>query len=351
MMESIAVAVVGAGIIGRTHIDTLAQAGGIHLCAIVDPAPATAEIAKNHGVPFFGDIEALIGSGAAKGVIVASPNNTHVEIARRLLDAGLAVLLEKPVATTVAEGLELDMAVKAAAAPLLVGHHRRHNPIIKAARKAISEGAIGELVTANVNVTLTKPAAYFDVAWRTQPGQGGPLLINLIHEIDLLRHFFGDVTAVTALTSNVRRHLEVEDTAAAILEFEAGGIASCTITDAACGPWAWDVTAHENPARFPSHDVFAHAYSGTKAGLSLPDLTFWKHPDTPDWAHEMSSHRLPCTHADPYIAQLEHFAALIRGETEPLVSCRDGLANMQVVEAVKSSAQEGRRIELEAIFR
>ena len=213
-MESIPVAVVGAGIIGRTHIDTLAQAGGIHLCAIVDPIPTSAEIAEKHGVPFFGDIEALIGSGAAKGAIVASPNHTHVEIATRLLDAGLAVLLEKPVSTTVTEGLELDMAVKAAAAPLLVGHHRRHNPIIKAAKKAISEGVIGELVTANVNVTLTKPPAYFDVAWRKQPGQGGPLLINLIHEIDLLRHFFGEVKAVTAITSNVRRRFEVEDTAA-----------------------------------------------------------------------------------------------------------------------------------------
>lgn len=349
-MDSTPVAVIGAGIIGRTHIETLAQTDGIHLCGIVDPLPAAAELAENNGVPLFEDLDALIASGTAKGVIVASPNKTHVAIAKRLLEAGLAVLLEKPVSTTVAEGLELDAAVKAAAAPLLVGHHRRHNPIIKAAKKAISEGAIGALVTANVNVTLTKPASYFDIAWRKQPGQGGPLLINLIHEVDLLRHFFGDVKAVTALTSNARRNFEVEDTAAAILEFEEGGLASCTITDAACGPWAWDVTAGENPARFPSHDVFAHAYSGTEAGLSLPDLALWKHSGSPDWTHEMSRHRLPCTHADPYVAQLEHFSALIRGETEPLVSCRDGLANMQVIEAVQASARDGRRIELEAIF-
>ncbi|MCI5076493.1 Gfo/Idh/MocA family oxidoreductase [Oricola sp.] len=349
-MESIPVAVVGAGIIGRTHIETLAKSAGIHLSAVVDPVPAAAEIAESKGVPFFGTVEALIDSGVAKGVIVASPNDTHVAVASRLLEAGLAVLLEKPVATSVADGLGLDAVARTVATPLLIGHHRRHNPIIKAAKKAISEGEIGALVTATVNSTLSKPGSYFDVAWRKQPGQGGPLLINLIHEVDLLRHFFGEVKAVTALTSNAQRHLEVEDTAAAILEFEAGGIATCTISDAACGPWAWDVSAGENIARFPAHDVFAHAYSGTKAGLSLPDLVLWKHPGAPDWTQEMTRHRLPCAQADAYVAQLEHFAALMRGETEPLVSCRDGLANMQVIDAVKASARDGRRVELEAIF-
>lgn len=349
-MEQLPVAVIGAGIIGRTHIATLAKTERARLAAIVDPADSARALAAELGVPHFSDVASLINAGVASGAVVATPNETHVPLGQQLLQAGLPVLLEKPVATTIEEGLVLDRAMRDSGLPVLVGHHRRHNAKIKAAKAAIDSGAIGDLVTATVNVTLAKPAPYFDVPWRVLPGHGGPLLINLTHEIDLLRHFFGEVSAVTALVSNSRRKLGVEDTAAAILEFARGGIATCTITDAGCGPWAWDVSAGENPARFPAHDIAAHIYSGSAAGLSMPDMIVWDYDGSPDWTKEMRKSRLPYEDGDPYIAQLDHFAAVIRGETEPLCTCRDGLLNMQVTDAIKQSAKSSRRVELDAIF-
>jgi predicted dehydrogenase len=344
-MSELRIAVIGAGVIGRTHIETLGRAHGMRLSAIVDPFPEARAQAEAAGVPFFPDVEAMLDAGAADAAVVAAPNDAHLPLGLRLLEAGLPVLMEKPVANSLAEGRQLAEAVRRSGVPVLVGHHRRHNPIIRAAKKAIDAGALGELVSATVISTLTKPAPYF-VAWRLVPGQGGPLLINTTHEIDLLRHFWGPVESVTALVSHARGGRPVEDTAGIVLGFARGGIATITQTDAGCGPWAWDVTAGENRARFPAHDVMAHAYSGTRAALSLPDLTLWRHPGTPDWTQEMIPERLPREDHDAYVMQLEHFAAVARGEAAPINPVEDGLGTMEVIEAVRRSAAEGRRVEI-----
>jgi predicted dehydrogenase len=344
-LEQIGVAVIGAGAIGRTHIDTLIQMekagkGGLSFAALVEPAPAGQAFAKLHGVPCFADVAALIKSGVAQATIVATPNETHLPISEMLLTSGLPVLLEKPVAECLESALQLIALVDDTGVPLLVGHHRRHNPITKAAHAAIRSGRIGDLVMATVTCSLAKTPSYFDAAWRRTPGVGGPLLINLVHEIDLLRHFFGEVASVQAVASNLRRGFAVEDTAAVVLTFMDGGIATLCISDAATGPWAWDLSAGENPARFPAHDVSAHHYAGSRAGLSLPDLTIWQPDDEPDWTRKLKPSRLKMEPADPYMEQLLHFAHLIRHGGAPLVDVRDATANLIVLDAVRLAVKK-----------
>ncbi|MFT3691167.1 Gfo/Idh/MocA family protein [Paenirhodobacter sp.] len=335
--ETLNIAVIGAGVIGRTHIDTLERMPGMRLSAIVDPVAA-----ESCGVPCLPDVAALIASGLADAAIVATPNETHLPVSAALLRAGLPVLLEKPVAESLDSALRLIAVAEETGVPVLVGHHRRHNPITRAARDAIAAGVLGDLVMATVTCALAKPDPYFNAAWRRNPGAGGPLLINLVHEIDLLRHFFGEIATVQALTSNARRGFAVEDTAAVCLRFASGGLATLCISDAAAGPWAWDLTSGENPARFPAHPVSAHMYAGSKAGLSLPDLTLWRHPGAPDWTAEMVPERLAHTPGDPYEAQLAHFADLIRHGGTPHVSARDATANIIVLDAIRVAAETGR---------
>lgn len=341
MPQGITIAVIGAGVIGRTHIDTLARMEGMRLSALVDPAAGSQTLAESLGVPCLPDVSALIDSGLAQAAIVATPNETHLPVSEALLDAGIPVLLEKPVAESVESALRLIRAADRATVPLLVGHHRRHNPIIRAAHKAIRDGVLGDLVMATVTTTLAKPAAYFDAPWRRTLGAGGPLLINLIHEIDLLRHFFGEIASVQAMSSHARRGFPVEDTAAVCLSFAGGGLATLCISDAAVGPWAWDLSAGENRARFPAHTVSAHLYAGSKAGLSLPDLTLWQAQGSPDWTRELQPQRLAHVPADPYQQQLAHFAALIRDGGAPRVSVRDATANMIVLDAIGRAAATG----------
>lgn len=344
MATSIGIAVVGAGVIGRTHIGTLGRMDGMRLVAIVDPSPQSAELASSLSVPLLPDVGALIDAGLAQAAIVAAPNELHLPVSAALLRAGLPVLLEKPVAESLASAKQLIAVADETGIPLLVGHHRRHNPIIRAAKQAIDAGRLGDLVMATVTCALAKPASYFEAAWRRTPGAGGPLLINLIHEIDLLRHFFGEVAHVQALTSHGRRKFAVEDSAAVCLTFASGGIATLCISDAATGPWAWDLTAGENLQRFPAHAVSAHHYSGSRAGLSLPDLTLWEPEGEPDWTRKLKPTRLPVEPADPYEAQLAHFADLVRHGGVARVSARDATANLIVVDAIRESAASGARV-------
>lgn len=345
-MDDLKVAVIGAGVIGRTHIDTLSKAGGVALSAIVDPTPAARDLAAQRQVPYFTDIDALLAAGICDAAVIASPNDTHVALAERMLGAGIPILLEKPVASTLAEAAILAEVTARSGVPVLVGHHRRHNPLIKTAKRAITDGAIGPLVMATVTCAMLKQPDYFDVPWRRDPDQGGPLLINAIHDIDLLRHFFGEIATVQGTHSNATRGLDVEDTTAAILTFEQGGLATLALSDAAVGPWSWEVSSGENPGRFPKHDHITHLYSGREGGLSLPDLSLWTYEPGGDWTHPLTHRRLEAGTGDTYIAQAEHFCAVVRGEVKPLVTCDDGIRNMHVVAAIKRSAQTGRAVAL-----
>ncbi len=343
-MDQIAVAVIGAGAIGRTHIDTLARVPGMRLSALVEPAPAGPALAESLGVPCLTDVQALLDSGLAQAAIVATPNETHLPVSQALLCAGVPVLLEKPVAESLESALQLIAVGDRTGVPLLIGHHRRHNPIIRAAHRAIQGGALGDLVMATVTCSLAKPDGYFAAPWRSSKGAGGPLLINLVHEIDLLRYFFGEIADVQAIASHARRGFPVEDTAAVCLTFAKGGLATLCISDAAVGPWAWDLTAGENMARFPAHAVSAHHYAGTLAGLSLPDLTLWRPDGIPDWTRQLSPQQVPVSHGHPYEAQLAHFADLIRSGGAPRVSARDATANLIVLDAVRAAAETGHRV-------
>lgn len=344
MAGTTGVAVIGAGAIGRTHIDTLAAMEQLRLVALVDPAPSGQALANARGVPCLPDVAALIDSRIADAAIVATPNETHLPVSEALLKAGIPVLLEKPVAESLASALRLVTIAGETGVPLLVGHHRRHNPIIRTAREAIRGGRIGDLVMATVTCSLAKTPSYFEAAWRRTPGAGGPLLINLVHEIDLLRHFFGEIAAVQAIASHARRGFAVEDTAAVAMTFVDGGLATLCISDAATGPWAWDLSAGENLARFPAHSVSAHHYAGSRAGLSLPDLTLWEPDGEPDWTRKLRPSTLAFEAADPYTEQLLHFSKLIREGGEPLVSARDATANLIVLDAIRTAAERGQTV-------
>ncbi|WP_428624016.1 Gfo/Idh/MocA family protein [Sedimenticola sp.] len=348
-MDKLNIVVVGSGVIGRTHVDTLLRSESMRLAALVDPSPASMELAAALRVPHYPDVGALLNGKRLDGCIIASPNHTHVDIALSLLRAGVPVLLEKPLADQIGGARELLEAVRTSRVPLLLGHHRRHNPIIQVAKRAIDEGMLGDPVTAVVNAALLKPDAYFDTQWRKTPGQGGPVAINLSHEVDLLRHFFGEVESVQAVVSHRRRGFEVEDTCGSVMKFACGMIATLSVSDAASGPWAWDLTAGENPQRFPAHDTIAHQYSGSVGGLSLPDLRFWSYPSSPDWTAKMLSRQLPYVPTDVYAAQLVHFGELIRGQCDPMVSCEDGVRNMEVLEAIHLSSQQARTVQMKEV--
>ena len=335
--HELGIVVVGAGLIGKKHIELVSSVARLH--AIVDPAETARDLAASLDVPWFADLSECLGSNPPDGVIVASPNTLHLAHGTACLNAGLPVLIEKPLAETVVAGRALAELSANTGTPVLVGHHRRHSAVIDAARRVLAEGGLGRLVSVNAMFWLNKPADYFDVTWRSEPG-GGPTYINLIHDIDLLQHLCGPIVSVQAREANAVRGFQVEDTSAIILEFGNGALGTVTVSDAVSAPWSWELTAGENPA-YPRTDQSCYMIGGTKGSLSLPDLRIWSHEGAQSWWSPMATERLPVEARDPVEAQLHHFCEVIAGRTATLVSAEDGLRNIEVLDAIKTAARTG----------
>jgi len=337
------IAVVGAGLIGRRHIELIAASPSCTLAAIVDPAPGAVEVARNASVPVHGTLGELFAHARPDGVIIATPNRLHVQNALACIDAGVAVLVEKPVADTVEEGLRLCEIAERARAKVLVGHHRAHSPILAKARAIVQQGTLGSLVAAMGSAMFYKPDHYFHEApWRRQPG-GGPILINMIHEIGNLRSLCGEIVAVQAFASNATRGFPVEDTVAIGLRFASGALGTFLLSDTAASARSWEQTSRENKsyATYPDEDCYVIV--GTSGSLAIPTMRLKVYDRNEDrsWWKPFRTAVADVDRTDPLEHQLEHFCAVIRGEAKPLVTARDGLQNLRVTEAIARAARTG----------
>ncbi len=348
-MGKLQIAVAGAGLIGRTHIGLIQASNECRLTAIVDPAPGAVEIARAAGVPLHSTLSALFAREPPDGVIVATPNQLHVQNGLECIASRVAALIEKPIADSVAEGERLCDAAERAGAKILVGHHRLHSPLLATACAIVEQGTLGKLVAVTGSAMFYKPDGYFDEApWRRQPG-GGPILINLIHEIGNLRALCGEIVAVQAMASRATRGFPVEDTVAINLRFANAALGTFMLSDTAASPRSWEQTSQENKsyATYPDEDCYVIV--GTDGSLAVPTMRLKTYASKEDrsWWKPFQTAVAPIDRADPLARQLAHFCAVIRGEATPRVTARDGLANLRVTEAIAEAARTGTTINLD----
>jgi len=341
---SLRIAIAGAGLIGHRHAAALQPLKDAALCAIVDPAPIGQKVAQDYAVPHFASLTELIAQDRPDGIVLATPNQFHVENALECIAAGIPILVEKPLAIDLDGAAQIVAAASQANVSVLTGHHRRHNPLIARAKAVIENGQLGKITAVQASTWLCKPTEYFDVEWRRNKG-AGPVFINLIHDIDLLRHLCGEIISVHAMESNATRGFETEDTAVILLKFAGGALGTVTVSDAVVSPWSWELTARENPM-YPATDQACYQIGGTKGGLSLPNLSLWTHPGKNSWWEPISETKLVFDFEDPLVRQMQQFADVIAGKCDPLVSGAEGYKNQQVLEAVKKSAASGQTVHL-----
>lgn len=323
------IAVVGAGLIGRRHAEQAARHGA--LCAVVDPSEAGADVAAEFGAPHFAALQDCLAAIRPDGAIVATPNDLHRAHAIACMEAGVPVLIEKPIADTLDAADQIVEAIARTGTPALIGHHRRHNPIVKRAKTAIMEGALGDIVVVQGQFWLYKPDDYFDASWRRGAG-AGPTLINLIHDIDLLRHLCGEIIDISAMRSNRQRGLDVEDTAALTLRFENDALGAFTLSDSVAAPWSWEMSSAENPI-YPHRPGSCYRIGGTKGALSVPDLQLWTHDGPRSWLNPISAKSLKAASTDAFSLQFAHFLDVICG-AQPLIDASEGRASLRAVMSV-----------------
>jgi predicted dehydrogenase len=343
-LSKVRIALIGAGAFGQRHHLYLKQEPRCELVAIADPNPAAAEVAKAQGVPYFADYGAMLDSAKPEGAIIASPNALHAPMGIACAERGVHVLVEKPIADTLDAARSLATAAERAGIALLVGHHRRYNPVIEKAREIIRGGGLGRLTTVVALWLIRKPDNYFDVAWRREAG-GGPVLINLIHDVDDLRFICGEISSVQALTSSAVRGFPVEDTAVMAMRFASGALGTVTLSDTVPAPWSWELTSGESPV-YPQRPENCYLFSGTDGSLTVPKLELWSYRGEQSWNAPLVRETVEVVAEDPLTRQLRHFCEVIRGEATPRITGADAARTLAATLAVHEAARSGRTIEI-----
>jgi predicted dehydrogenase len=357
MSSKLNIAIIGGGLIGPRHAQSVLKTANAHLIALVDPAPHGPQTASSLNTTHYPSISGLLSSPhRPDAAIICTPNSTHVALSLELISAGIHVLVEKPISTSIPSGISLIDAAKKADVKLLVGHHRRFNPYLLAAKKAIEGKSLGRIIAVQGSWCLKKPDAYYDGIgeWRRNGESGGVVLINLVHEVDLLQYLLGPITLVSAIESSKTRGFDAEEGAAIALRFSSGVVGTFILSDAVASPWSFESGMGENPTipQVEKEDGAGGFYRimGTKASLSVPDLTRWSYDgrEESSWTEKLQKETLAVDRERiPFDLQVEHFVDVVRNGAAPSCAGSSALSAMVVCEAVKRAMKTGEPIKID----
>ena len=311
--------VMGAGLIGSRHVHAIKAHPVCQLAGVIEPDTSRHE---SGDVDYYTSLDEI--DKKIDGVVIATPTGLHFENAVNVIERGFHMLIEKPVTATPEEADRLASLLAPTSLHCLVGHHRRYHPSIQLLKKWIADNEIGTPITSSLIWAMRKPDSYFEGNWRAS--DGSPVMINLIHDIDLMRFILGDIIEVTGFGSaHCRQESRIESGAVA-LRFVSGLCATISFADSAVSPWGFEAGTGENPhIGTTGQDMWW--ITGRDGSISFPSLTRWG--GAQDWSQPAQPVEFTSDVTVPLTAQLDHFAAVIKGEEAPLITVSDAAASLK----------------------
>ncbi|MBT0956120.1 Gfo/Idh/MocA family oxidoreductase [Alphaproteobacteria bacterium KMM 3653] len=337
-MEKMAAVLIGAGMIGESHVRALSGLRDqIGLAAVVTRRPEGAMYLAEHYAGerpvFTADLEAVLADPAVRMVIVATPPSVRIDLIAAIAAAGKHVLLEKPVARNLAEAEEVVKICADAGVSLgMVLQHRASLPA-KAAAELVAGGTLGALGHVEIIAQLWRDQSYYDELGRGTYARdgGGVLLTQAIHSIDLALSLTSPVSEVQAMTCATPLHqLEAEDMAVVGLRFACGAAGSLVASTAS----------------FPGADemVKLHFSHGSLAiGRRRLDI-HWR-----DGRHEVVGYGIGDAGPSPenYIwhqGVIADFAEAITQGSAPMATGEAALAAHRLIDAIERSSRSGAKV-------
>ncbi len=344
-MKKINISIVGTGLMGLQHIKAISKSKKANLHSIVDISDNAKKLSNKYKIPLYSDVSSLLKSNQLDAVIVATPNQLHEKHTISFLKKKIPVLLEKPISDNIKSAKKIIISSKKNKTPLLIGYHRRHNAIVSKVKTIIRSGKLGNIVSANVLCWLYKHKEYFKETWRISRG-GGPLGINLVHDIDMICYLLGSIRYVQAFTTNKTRKHKVEDTATVSLIFESGALCTLNISDTIVAPWSYELTAGENPA-YPVTNQSAYMIGGTKGSIQFPNLKYWFYKKDRSWWNKIFlKSDINKKDDNTLVNQIDHFSDVVLKKVKPKVNGSDGLNSLKIFAAITKSAKTGKKIKI-----
>ncbi len=345
MSKKTKISVVGIGLMGQQHIKAIKKSKLCVLHSIVDIKKNEGLLKKKLNVPIYSSIEYLIKKNKPDAVVIATPNSLHEKHTIKFLKSKIPVLLEKPISDNINSAKRIIKTAKIFNTPLLIGYHRRHNSIVNVVKKIINSGKLGNIVSVNILFWLYKHKKYYNENWRISKG-GGPLGINLVHDLDMISYLLGPITYVQAFTSNKIRKHKVEDTASVNLMFKSGTLCTINISDTIVSPWSYELTAGENPA-YPITNQSSYFIGGTEGSIKFPNISIWYYKNERNWWSSIRKKKIKVSKSnETLINQIDHFSKVVQKKTKPKVTGDDGLVSLKIFDAILKSANLGKKIKI-----
>jgi len=332
------VALVGCGRISRNHLDAIARVDGIELVAVADiDAERAKAVATEQGVPGFTSLEEMLAAVPSDLVSICTPSGLHPQLGIMAARAGRHVLTEKPMAISLAGADDLVQACDAAGVHLFVVKQNRLNPPIQLLRRAIDKGRFGRIYSANVTVRWTRPQEYYDAEpWRgTWEFDGGAIMNQASHYVDLLQWLVGPVESVMAKTATQARRIEAEDSGVAILKFRSGALGVI------------EVTVLTYPRNLEgSITILGERGSVKIGGTAVNRVEHWLFAeyDDDDKLVEAANTNPPTVYGFGHEGYYRNMIPVLRGTAKPDTDGRAGRKSLELILGIYESAKIGREV-------
>jgi UDP-N-acetyl-2-amino-2-deoxyglucuronate dehydrogenase len=340
--------IVGAGVISSTHAEAIAALPAARLVAVTDVVPGRAQaFAEGYGCSVEPDLDALLARADVDVVSVCVPSGLHAEVGIQAAAAGKHLVVEKPIDVTLAAADRLIHAVRAAGVVMTVISQHRFDPGLVELRRLLDERALGRLVFGEASTKWYRTQGYYDsAAWRgTSALDGGALMNQGIHYVDLLRWSMGPLAEVTAVCTTQTHQMEAEDVALAILRFSSGAVGTIVASTAIFPGFAQrlEISGTDGTVVVEDGEIVHRAFSAELPQQGDRGSRVGTGAVVPGAAARASALRI-ASHA----AQIADLMAAIDEGRQPLVTAESGREALEVVCAVYESAREGRGVVLDA---
>lgn len=334
-------AVVGCGRISEKHFEALrAHADSASIVAVCDPDEASLRKATHAtGAPGYSDLEQLLLQSDCDVVVLCTPSGLHSSQTIRVAEAKRHVVTEKPMATRWSDGVAMVRACDAAGVRLFVVKQNRRNATLQLVKRAIDERRFGRMYLVVINVFWTRPQSYYDSArWRgTWEFDGGALMNQASHYVDLLDWLVGPVESVQAYVATLARNIQVDDTATVGVRWRAGALGSV------------NVTMLTHPRNLEGSVTLLGEKGTVKiGGVAVNSIERWEFSDRrpEDDIVVQANYETSSVYGFGHPLYYENVIRTLRGEAEPETDGREGLRSLEILIASYLSARDGRRVAL-----
>jgi UDP-N-acetyl-2-amino-2-deoxyglucuronate dehydrogenase len=334
-------AIVGCGHIAEKHAQSISSTEGACLYAVCDTNRIQMQqFNEDYCAEMYTNIDIMLRDPSVDVVNICTPTGSHAMLAIKAANAGKHVIVEKPIALTLSDADAIIEACQRNGVKLAVVHPNRFRPAVLALKKALDEGLFGKLSHVNATVRWNRDQAYYNQAlWRgTKAMDGGVLMNQAIHNLDLLQWLIGPLQEVQAFTTTRLRNIEAEDVAVAVVQFQEGVLG---VIEAATTVY---------PKNYEeSISIFGETGSAVIGGSTGNWIKHWTFKGV---TQEESEQLMKDIQQNPFgIPGHQHIVAdmieAVRDNRSPVVSGEDGKKALQFVLEIYGAAEQSSKPLLE----